>query len=146
MKEDDLERIEDAIGHPLPRAFRYVMLNFPQELIDAARMTDPDGNEFLDCMMISPDAEAIVAGIAEREPGWPEHYIVVGENGCGEVYSVDGSQEECPVFESGPHNDAGASYPSEEGYFERVSKDLERWVRHLVKQAKTRQKTQALVG
>lgn len=132
MNPDDLRRIEDQLGRPLPRAFRDVMLNFPKVLIDAATMTDPDGNEFRDAMMISPDAEQILAGIVDREPGWPESYVVVGENGCGEVYSVDISDEACPVYESGPHNMAGAAGPTEEGYFERISDDLEGWVRHLV--------------
>jgi hypothetical protein len=136
MTEADLQRIEDALGRPLPDAFRHVMLNFPQVLIDAATMTDPDGNEFLDSMMISPDADAIIAGIAEREPGWPASYVIVGENGCGEVYSVDVAKETCPVYQSGPHNDAGASHPGEEGYFEQVSPDLETWVRRLVSQIK----------
>lgn len=134
MSEDDLRRIESALGRPLPRAFREVMLNFPQELIDAATLTDPDENEFRDEMLISPEPEAILAGIVEREPGWPETYILVGANGCGEVYSVDIAEEACPVYESGPHNMAGAAGPDEDGYFERVSDDLEGWVRHLVSQ------------
>jgi hypothetical protein len=134
MNEDDLRRIEARLGHPLPRAFRHVMLNFPQELIAAATMTDPDGGEFRDEMMISPDAEAILAGILDREPGWPETFVVVGANGCGEVYSVDIGDEACPVYESGPHNMAGAAGPDEEGYFEQVSDALEGWVRHLVDQ------------
>jgi hypothetical protein len=134
MNEDDLRRIEAQLGRPLPRAFRRVMLNFPKELLDAATMTDPDGNEFRDEMMISPDAESILAGILDREPCWPETYVVVGANGCGEVYSVDIADEACPVYESGPHNGAGAAGPTEDGYFERVSDDLEGWVRHLVGQ------------
>lgn len=134
MNEKDLQRIEDQLGRPLPRAFRHVLLNFPQELINAATMTDPDGNEFRDEMMISPDAEAILAWMIDREPGWPETYVVVGGNGCGELYSVDIADEACPVYESGPHNIAGAAGPDEEGYFERVSDDLEGWVRRLVNQ------------
>jgi len=140
MNEDGLERIEDALGHPLPRAFRHVMTTFPQELIDEAVKTGPDGERLTDVMMISPNVEAILAGIAhyQSEPGWPRHYVVVGENGCGEVYSVDVSQEKCPVFASGPHNDAGANSPSEEGYFEHVSADLRGWVASLVQQANDR--------
>lgn len=134
MNEDDLRRIEAQLGRPLPQAFRNVMLNFPKELIDAATMTDPDGNEFMDEMMIAPDAEGILTGITDREPGWPETHILVGGNGCGEVYSVDIGEEACPVYESGPHN--GAAGPTEDGYFERVSDDLEGWVRHLVKQVR----------
>jgi hypothetical protein len=136
MTEDDLRKIEARLGRPLPPAFRNVMLNFPQALIDAATMTDPDGNEFMDEMMIAPDAEAILAGITDREPDWPETYIVVGSNGCGETYSVDIADPACPVYESGPHNDAGAASPDEEGYFEQVADDLEGWVRHLVNQVR----------
>jgi hypothetical protein len=136
MTEDDLRRIENQLGCPLPAAFRRVMLNFPQELIDAATMTDPDGNEFCDEMMISPDADYIVAGITNRDPDWPETYITVGANGFGEEYSVDIADEACPVYESGPHNDAGAAFPNEDGYFQRVSDDLEGWVQHLVDQVR----------
>ena len=69
MNEDNLRRIEDALGRPLPTAFRQVMLNFPQSLIDAARMTDPDSNEFMDEMMISLDAESLLA-LGERTVAW----------------------------------------------------------------------------
>jgi hypothetical protein len=136
MIESDLKRIEAALGHPLPQAFRNVMLNFPQALIDAATMTDPDGNEFVDCMLISNNPDSIIAGIVGQQSDWPSNLIWVGENGCGEEYSVDISQESCPVYESGPHNDAGANGPAEDGYFEQVSADLEGWVKHLVNQAK----------
>ena len=133
MNEDDLKRIEAVLGRSLPEAFRKVMLNFPQELIDAATMTDPYGNEFRDAMMISPDADAIIAGIESREWDWPENLIVVGEDGCGETFSVDISEEKCPVYMSGPHTGM-AEFPSQEGYFEQVGGDLEGWVRHLVNQ------------
>ena len=140
MNEEGLRRIEDALGRPLPQAFRHVMTTFPQELIDEAVKTGSDGEKRIDFMIISPDVEAILAGIAhyQSEPGWPRHYVVVGENGCGEVYSVDVSQQKCPVFASGPHNDAGAHSPSEEGYFEQVSADLRGWVASLVQQASYR--------
>lgn len=136
MTEDDLQRIEAALGKPLPRAFRHVMKNFPQELIDAAMMTDDMGNEFIDSMMISPDAELIAARIIDPWLGWPENLLVVGENGCGEEYSVDISDERCPVYESGPHNDAMAEGPDEEGYFEQIADDLEGWVRSLASRVK----------
>lgn len=140
MNEDDLKQIEDAIGHPLPQAFRNVMMTFPQALLEDAVITDGDGNEIIDDMMISPNVEAMLAGIAhyQSEPGWPRHYIVVGENGCGEVYSVDVSREECPVFVSGPHNDAGATSPAEDGYFDEVAADLQGWVAGLARRAKDR--------
>ena len=136
VDEDDLARIEEALGRTLPAAFRSVMLKFPQELIDAAKITDGDGNEYIDDMLIEPNAEMILEGIHDREEGWPEHLIVVGGNGFGEIYSVDISQDACPVVESGPHNDAGANSPAEEGYFEQVSADLESWVAGLVQRAK----------
>ena len=134
--QNDLRRIETQLGHPLPQEFRKVMLKCPRELIDAATMADPDGNEFVAEMMISPNAGFILAGIIGRKPGWPETYVIVGENGCGEVYSIDIADEACPVYESGPHNDAGAAGPMEAGYFEQVSADLEGWVRHLVNQVR----------
>jgi hypothetical protein len=87
-------------------------------------------------MMISPDVEAILQNIARRQSDWPKNLMVVGDNGCGEEYSVDISTDACPVFESGPHNDAGAFGPDEEGYFEQVSGDLKGWVKHLVNQVR----------
>jgi hypothetical protein len=137
MDESDLNRIEDALGRSLPNTFRNVMLNFPQKLIDAATMTDPDGNEFIDSMMITPNAEYILERNAEcrRDPDWPNHYVPIGDNGCGEDYSVDVSDERCPVYKSGPHNDAMANGPGEDGYFERVSSDLQKWVHALAKRA-----------
>ncbi len=132
MTDEDLQRIEAALGKPLPQTFRDVMKNFPQKLIDAAVMTDDLGEEFIDSMMISPDTERIVSSIeAPAWPGWPKNLIRVGDNGCGEEYSVDISDEKCPVYESGPHNDAGASGPEEAGYFEKLSDDLASWVKYL---------------
>lgn len=141
MTKDELREIEAQLGYPFPQAFRRVMLNFPPELIAAATMTDSDGNEIVGDMMISPNAEALRAHVQQRkhlEPGWPESYIVVGGNGCGEVYSVNIADEACPVYESGPHNTAGAAGPWEPGYFERVSDNLEAWVRHLANQVRPR--------
>ncbi|MFO0882613.1 MAG: SMI1/KNR4 family protein [Pirellulales bacterium] len=143
MTEGELHQVEEALGHRLPPEFREVMLNFPQALIDAATMTDPDGNEFMDCMLISPNVDALLAAIAHyqsSESGWPKQYIVVGENGCGEVYSIDTSKGDCPVFVSGPHNDAGAASPDEEGYFEQVAPGVEQWVRGLVRTADAKTK------
>jgi hypothetical protein len=136
MNETDLKRIEEALGRPLPAVFRDVMSNFPQKLIAAATLTDSDGNEFLDDMMITPNADFIIAGIEYRkqDPDWPKTYMVVGDNGCGEEFSINISEESCPVFMSGPHNDAGASGPSEEGYFEQLSSELGSWVSGLVAQ------------
>jgi hypothetical protein len=137
MNETELNRIEDALGRSLPATFRNVMLNFPQKLIEAATMTDPDGNEFIDSMMITPNADYIIGGIKARrhQADWPKDYLVVGDNGCGDDFSVDVSKENCPVFMSGPHNDAMASGPSEEGYFEQISDDLQRWVDGLANRA-----------
>lgn len=61
---------------------------------------------------------------------------MVGENGCGEEYSVDISDERCPVYESGTHNDAMAEGPDEEGYFEQIADELESWVKYLASQVK----------
>ena len=140
MNEEELQRIEDAIGLALPNAFREIMTRFPQALIDDATLSDGEGNEFIGDMMISPNVEAILAGITHyrSEPGWPKNYIVVGENGCGEIYSIDVSQEQCPVYVSSPHNEAGANSPHEEGYFNELSKDLKGWVKGLVQRANDR--------
>ena len=128
MNESDLARIETALGISLPTVFSNVMLHFPQVLIDEATMTDPDGNEFIDSMMITPDADYIIERTEEwrRDPDWPNNYLLIGDNGCGEDYSVDVSNDRCPVYESGPHNDAMANGPGEDGYFERVSDDLQK--------------------
>ena len=137
MTENDLERIADAPGHPLPSVFKEVMLKFPQSLIDAATMTDPEGNEFVDSMMITPNADYIIRGIEVREveSDWPNSMVGVGDNGCGDEFNVDMSEESCPVYMSGPHNDAMASGPAEEGYFEKISDDLRGWVAALADRA-----------
>ena len=57
MTEADLERIAVASGRPLPSAFKGMMLNSPQSLIDAATMTGPDGNGSVDSMVITPNAD-----------------------------------------------------------------------------------------
>lgn len=137
VNEAELDRVEDALGRSLPKTLRGVMLDFPQQLIDAATMTDPDGNDFVDCMMFTPFADYIIAGIrhCRQLEGWPADYLVVGDNGCGEEFSVDISTEKCSVFISGPHNDAGAHGPTDKGYFEQVSPDVRQWVDALADRA-----------
>ena len=57
MTESDLERIAVVPGRPLPSAFKEMMLNLPQSLIDAAAMTGPDRNGSVDSMVITPNAD-----------------------------------------------------------------------------------------
>ena len=47
-------------------------------------------------------------------------------------FCIDTADENCPVYLFGPHNDAMAAGPDEEGFFELLSADFKEWVDNLV--------------
>jgi hypothetical protein len=118
MTEQDLQRIEHEIGRPVSVQFRLFMRNPPSELGDAA--------EFIS------DADSIIEfNRSGATAGWPANQLGLGDNGCGDVYSIDLDDERGAVYFSGPHS--GYDSPEEDGYFEKVFDTLQEFSRHLIR-------------
>ena len=118
MTEQDVQRIEGAIGRPVSVAFRQFMLNPPSELGAVPELLcDADG-------IIEFNRSAATLA-------WPAHQLGLGENGCGDVYSVDLDDERGAVYLSGPHS--GYESPEADGYFERAFETLHQFSQHLIR-------------
>jgi hypothetical protein len=79
---DDIRNIEEAIKLKLPQAYIDVVIDYPSELLES------DAPDF--GLLDDPD-EIINENISVRENGyfgeaWPERYIIIGQNGCGDYY------------------------------------------------------------
>jgi hypothetical protein len=121
MTENDLRRIEGAIGRTLPAAVRRFFLNYPPELRTTTRdmATDPDGEPCLECaadyeLYDNPDAIIAVNSAGEGPLMHPERtarILIIGEGGCGEVYWVDLDDERGPVYRFEAGEEAESSEP-----------------------------------
>jgi hypothetical protein len=99
MTEQDLQRIETALGRPLSEAVRRFFLNYPEELRTTQRDMgeDDEGNPSTECPAdyeLPGDADAIIAAntpglVSLCPPDRPGHMLVLGAGACGEVYWVD---------------------------------------------------------
>jgi hypothetical protein len=91
MTEQDLLRIEDAIGRPVSKAFRQFMLHPPSQLGMAMEL------------LCDPNA-VIEFNRSGATADWPENQLGLGDNGCGDVYSIDLDDPRGAVYLSGPHS------------------------------------------
>jgi hypothetical protein len=118
MTEQDFHRIESAIGRPLSEAFREFMLHPPSQLGVAEELIcDPQS-------LIEFNRSGATAG-------WPANQLGLGDNGCGDVYSIDLDDQRGAIYLSGPHS--GYDSPEEDGYFEKVFDTLRDFSAHLIR-------------
>jgi hypothetical protein len=118
MSDSDFQRIEQALGCRLSDAFRQFMRNPPPQLANADELLcDPVALVELNC--------------SGATAGWPGNQLGLGDNGCGDVYSIDLNDPRGAVCLSGPHS--GFESPDEEGYFEPVFATLHEFAAHLVR-------------
>jgi hypothetical protein len=117
MTERDFQRIESSIGRPLSAAFRSFMANPPPALDDSQLLVA--AKDILELNRSGATAD------------WPANQLAIGDNGCGDIYSVDLDDERGAVYLSGPHS--GFESPAEDGYFERVFDSLPRLAQHLIR-------------
>jgi hypothetical protein len=96
MTQDDVRRIEQAIGRSLPAAVRQFFLNYPPELRSTARDLGPtpDGEPYLECPADNELCDSADAIIALNDPqsgmllGDAANMLIVGQGECGELYWV----------------------------------------------------------
>jgi hypothetical protein len=120
MTEQDLQRVEQAIGRRLSRAVRHFFLNYPEELRTTRRPTgeeDEDGNPYTECPAqweLWDDPDGLISATRPTSQGgllippYPPNMLVIGCGGCGETYWVDLDDERGAVyrFESGRQDDS----------------------------------------
>ena len=106
LSDSDLLEIETALNCKLPESFKSFMRDYPKALVDTGPTYDtPDGpwterpcdNE------LTNRAEVIIALTKARPAEWPTTRIVIGENGCGDLFGIDTAIEDSPVYKGGPH-------------------------------------------
>lgn len=106
LTDQDFAQIESELSCTLPESFKEFMRNYPQALIDCGITYDtPDGpyTEGPADMELTNRADVIIALTAVRPADWPDTRIVIGENGCGDLFGIDTAVENSPVYMGGPH-------------------------------------------
>ena len=92
MTAEDFEKIEKELSLSLPSAYREVLMR-PEFQSEAAGFQEFTG-----------DADEIIGlNLEVRSAGfygvkWPEHYLVIGEDGAGNNYFTDVNKERPAVF------------------------------------------------
>jgi hypothetical protein len=117
MTQDDLQRIEQAIGRLLSAAVRRFFLHYPPELRGTTRELgpDPEGEPCVECAAdneLCDTADAIVAHNdrrSGRRSDFPDNLLILGEGGCGETYWVDLDDERGAVYRFEAGTDPGHS-------------------------------------
>jgi len=85
MTLDDIELIQKRTNIRLPLCYIDIVTNYPVELLE----TDAQDFGLLD------DADELIEeNNTVRKEGyfgekWPEHYFIIGQNGCGDYYVTD---------------------------------------------------------
>lgn len=84
MTSDDIAAIESALGFSLPQPYMLVVTNYPPALVH----TDAPGFALFDDPELVIDANRMVRENGYFGEQWPEQYVIIGENGCGDYYVV----------------------------------------------------------
>ncbi|OEG73026.1 hypothetical protein BEL05_06405 [Shewanella colwelliana] len=93
MTLDDIELIQKRTNIQLPPCYVDIVTNYPVELLE----TDAQDFGLLD------DADEIIEeNNTVRKEGyfgekWPEHYFIIGQNGCGDYYVTNLNSTEFSV-------------------------------------------------
>lgn len=108
MTREDLQQIEGTLQLSLPESYRDCMLNYPPALLSASFTIANDSDSYTEraCEMeFVNSADALIAlNRGMRPPDWPATYLVIGHNGCGDVYGIDTSATDPAVYIGGPHS------------------------------------------
>lgn len=93
MTPTDIEKIEKETGLKLPQGYIDIVTHYPAELLDS------DAADF--GLLDDPDV-IIEENISVRKSGyfgekWPDHYLIIGQNGCGDYYVTNLNSNEFSV-------------------------------------------------
>ncbi|MEQ9069175.1 MAG: SMI1/KNR4 family protein, partial [Gimesia chilikensis] len=102
MTETEIQELETQTGCILPTAYRELLVNYPQRLLDLAATLDVEELELL-----THNHESLTRMNVDQAESvrmfFPPHYFVIGENGNGDVYAIDTHSSAVPVYMGGPH-------------------------------------------
>ncbi|QDU06568.1 SMI1 / KNR4 family protein [Gimesia chilikensis] len=102
MTETEIQELETATGCILPAAYRELLLNYPQRLMDLAATLGVEELELL-----THNHESLTRMNVDQAEYvrmfFPPYYFVIGENGNGDVYAIDTQSPAVPVYMGGPH-------------------------------------------
>ena len=107
MNSSDVERINDTLDCELPEFYEEFLLNYPDSLLTVAKSgVNADGDAYTEGpadLELLNHADAIISLNQEVpaihwENEWPDEQFVIGDNGCGDYYTIDIDDEESPVF------------------------------------------------
>ena len=94
MNKSDIDKIESETGLKLPTSYIEVVTNYPAELLN----TDAKDFGLLDDPEVIIEENQSVRTNGYFGEKWPERYIIIGINGCGDYYVTT---SECKDFEIG---------------------------------------------
>jgi hypothetical protein len=125
MTKADLQRLEAALGRPVPKGLREFFLSFPPELRSAADERDPDDSDF----ELTDDVDALIAMNTEGRsrlwlPNAGPNFFALGCGGCGETWWVDLDDENAAVYFA----DAG----TEAEYSDRVASSINEFAQRMI--------------
>ena len=100
MKDSDFLQIETELDIQLPDSYRSFLSNYPEEADEDIKSS----------ILISDAKQLVTENLLHRQHGWfgfdwPEHYLVVGNSGCGDTYFMVLGKDERVYFadhETGP--------------------------------------------
>ena len=82
MKIEDVQQIEKALGLTLPSHYVELVTNYPNELLG----TEAEDFALLNSPQTVIEANSAVRGKPFYRGVWPAGLLVIGENGCGDLY------------------------------------------------------------
>ena len=93
MTPEDIKRIKKETGLNFPKCYIDVIINYPSELL---------GSDAQDFGLLDDPDEIIEENNDVRESGyfgekWPERYLIIGKNGCGDYYVITTDSKEFSV-------------------------------------------------
>ena len=135
MTESELVELELATSLRLPVSYRKILAQYPSFPVCEA---DPDFRPQDDGLYASKEAlwDVNVDDVDYVRTIFPPTYFVIGDSGCGDFYAIDTTNQDSPVYISGPHHyqnpdDLIATCEpvseSIELYIERLTNDIKTW-------------------
>lgn len=94
MHEESIVQIEQQLGRQLPAAYREVLRHYPPPLREPGEF----GPFYYE---LYGDAQRLVDANSGKSELWkdrPAEYLVIGDNGCGNVYAIDTADPSAPVY------------------------------------------------
>ena len=84
MSPEDISLIERSTGKTLPAHYVALVTDYP------ARLADTEAPDFA---LLDDPRQIIEYNLEVRRDGyfgeqWPEHYFIIGHNGCGDYYVI----------------------------------------------------------